>query len=286
MAVSSSLRERLRPLRASAWLGFQIESNWSDPMVFAVYVLARPLATSLILLAMYKVVIGGSVSDPRFSSIYLGNALYAFVVLLLVGLSWAVFEDREQYKMLKYVAATPVGLVAYLLGRSLTKFMLATLSAVLVIGFGLLVLKLRYAVTGLSLGMLVAALAVGAVGIIAVGLVLAGLSLVFARQSMMMNEGVSAVLYLFCGVVFPPDLLPAFLRPVALALPMTYWLEASRRALGVRGFSALLARLSDGQLALVFVGVVAVWLLFGRWVFSRLERRARGEGLLDITTAW
>ena len=286
MAVSSSLRERLRPLRASAWLGFQIESNWSDPMVFAVYVLARPLATSLILLAMYKVVIGGSVSDPRFSSIYLGNALYAFVVLLLVGLSWAVFEDREQYKMLKYVAVTPVGLVSYLLGRSLTKFVLATISAVLVIGFGVLVLKLRYAATAASLAALVGALAVGTIGIIAVGLVLAGLSLVFARQSMMMNEGVSAVLYLFCGAVFPPDLLPAFLRPVALALPMTYWLEASRRALGVHGFSSSLARLSDVQLALVFVGVVAVWLLFGWWIFSRLERRARGEGLLDITTAF
>jgi len=286
MAASISLRERLRPLRASAWLGFQIESNWSDPMVFAVYVLARPLATSLILLAMYKVVIGGSVSDPRFSSIYLGNALYAFVVLLLVGLSWAVFEDREQYKMLKYVAVTPVGLVSYLLGRSLTKFVLATISAVLVIGFGVLVLKLRYAATAASLAALVGALAVGTIGIIAVGLVLAGLSLVFARQSMMMNEGVSAVLYLFCGAVFPPDLLPAFLRPVALALPMTYWLEASRRALGVHGFSSSLARLSDVQLALVFVGVVAVWLLFGWWIFSRLERRARGEGLLDITTAF
>ncbi len=286
MATAISLRERLRPLRASAWLGLQIESNWSDPMVFAVYVLARPLATSLILLAMYKVVIGGSVSDPRFSSIYLGNALYAFVVLLLVGLSWAVFEDREQYKMLKYVAVTPLGLVSYLLGRSLTKLALATLSAVLVIGFGMLVLGLRFHVTALSLTTLVAALAVGAVGIVGVGLTLAGLSLVFARQSMMMNEGVSAVLYLFCGVVFPPDLLPAFLKPVALALPMTWWLEASRRALGVVGFSPLLARFSDVQLSAIFLVVVLVWLAFGMFVFSRLERRARGQGLLDITTAF
>jgi ABC-2 type transport system permease protein len=109
---------------------------------------------------------------------------------------------------------------------------------------------------------------------------------VFARQSMMMNEGVSAVLYLFCGVVFPPDLLPAFLRPVALALPMTYWLEASRRALSVRGFSPLLTRLDDLQLAGVFVGVALVWLIGGRWIFSRLERRARTEGLLDVTTAF
>ena len=286
MASALSLRERLRPLRASAWLGFQIESNWSDPIVFAVYALAKPLATSLILLAMYKVVIGGAISDPRFVALYVGNSLYVFVNLLLVGLSWAVFEDREQYKMLKYVAASPVGLVSYLLGRSLTKFVLATISAILVIAFGIFVLGLRLDVTPLSVLTLVAALGVGAVGIVAVGLVLAGLSLVFARQSMMMNEGVSAVLYLFCGVVFPPDLLPAFLRPVALALPMTYWLEASRRALNVHGFSGLLARLTDLQLAGIFVAVALVWLFAARWIFGRLERRARAEGLLDITTAW
>jgi ABC-2 type transport system permease protein len=197
-----------------------------------------------------------------------------------------VFEDREQYKMLKYVATTPIGLVSYLLGRSLTKFVLATISAILVLAFGIVVLGLRFAVMPLTPFALVAILAVGAVGIVAVGLVLAGLSMVFARQSMMMNEGVSAVLYLFCGVVFPPDLLPSFLRPVALGLPMTYWLEASRRALGVHGFSALLSRLTDPQLAGIFVAVTLVWLVAGRWVFARLERRARAEGLLDITTAW
>lgn len=286
ITTAPTVRERLRPLRASAWLGFQIESNWSDPIVFAVYALARPLATSLILLAMYKVVIGGSVSDPRFVAIYVGNALYTFVVLLLVGLSWAVFEDREQYKMLKYVAATPIGLVPYLLGRSLTKFVLATISAVLVIGFGVVVLGLRLQVTPASFGALLAALAVGGVGIVAVGLVLAGLALVFARQSMMLNEGVSAVLYLFCGVVFPPDLLPALMRPIALALPMTYWLEASRRALSVREFSPLLSQMSDAQLAIAFVAIALVWLVGGLWIFSRLERRARAQGLLDITTAF
>ncbi|MEP7027963.1 MAG: ABC transporter permease, partial [Candidatus Eisenbacteria bacterium] len=161
-----------------------------------------------------------------------------------------------------------------------------TLSAVLVIGFGVLVLGLRFEVSALSLAALGAALAAGAVGIVAVGLVLAGLSLVFARQSMMMNEGVSAVLYLFCGVVFPPDLLPGYLQPVALALPMTWWLEASRRAFGVHGFSVILERFADLQLAGVFVLVTLVWLGVGMFLFGALERRARGEGLLDVTTAF
>jgi ABC-2 type transport system permease protein len=282
----ATLRERLRPLRASAWLGFQIESNWSDPLVFTVYALAKPLASALILMVMYRVVVGGSLSDPRFIALYLGNALYIYVILLLVGLSWAVFEDREQYKVLKYVATAPPGLVPYLLGRSLTKFVLATASAAVVLGFGVLVLGMRLHVSVLSGVLFAGALAVGAAGIVAVGLVLAGSALVFARQSMMMNEGVAAVLYLLCGVVFPPDLLPRWLQPVAFALPITWWLEAARRTLGAPAFSRLLGAWSDGMLAAVFLGVTVLWGVFALALFARLERRARDQGLLDVTTAF
>lgn len=284
--MADTLRERWRPLRASAWLGFQIESNWSDPIVFAVYALAKPVATALILLVMYQVVIGGPLDDPKFVSLYVGNALYIYVILLLVGLSWAVFEDREQYRVLKYVATTPVGLAPYLLGRSLTKFVLATASAVVVILFGVIALKMRLSVTPLGAALGLLALLVGSVGIVSVGLVLSGLSLVFARQSMTLNEGVSAVLYLFCGVVFPPDLLPAALKAVAFAMPMTYWMEASRRALGAHGFSAIMGRWSDLELALLFAGVTLLWAVLGRWLFRRLEANARSRGLLDVTTAW
>lgn len=281
-----SLAERLRPLRAAARLGFQIESNWSDPMVFFVYALAKPIATSLILLVMYQVVVGGSTSDARFVALYVGNALYAYVLLLLVGLSWAVFEDREQYKMLKYVATAPMGLVAYLLGRSWAKFVLATLSATVVLGFGVAALGMRFDTSAAGLVGLGAITLVGAAGVTAVGLVLAGCALVFARQSMTMNEGTSAVLYLLCGVVFPPDLLPRAIQPIALALPMTWWMEASRRALGARDFSLRLGAFDDGVVLATFVGVTAAWLLLALFAFARFERRARSQGLLDITTAY
>jgi ABC-2 type transport system permease protein len=281
-----SLRPKARAFRAAAWLGFQIESNWSDPIVFAVYALAKPLATALILLVMYKAVIGGSTADPKFVFLYVGNAFYIYVILLLVGLSWAVFEDREQYKMLKYVYSTPIGLLTYLLGRSLTKWVLATASAAIVLAFGVLVLGMRLVLTPESLAALAAGLVLGSVGIVAFGLVLAGASLVFARQSMMMNEGVAAVLYLFCGAVFPPDLLPGPLRAIALALPLTYWLEGVRRALVGPGFSTVLGRLSNLDLVLVQIGVTVVWLVAAWALFRRLERRALDEGLLDITTAW
>ena len=64
------LKEALRPLRAAARLGFQIESNWSDPIVFVVYALAKPLATSLILYVMFRVIVGAGTDDPRFIALY------------------------------------------------------------------------------------------------------------------------------------------------------------------------------------------------------------------------
>jgi hypothetical protein len=67
---------------------------------------------------------------------------------------------------------------------------------------------------------------------------------------------------------------------------MTWWMEASRRALGTRGFSALLSPWSDGALAAILFGLTALWLGGALWAFARFERRARRLGLLDITTAW
>jgi len=281
-----TLKERLRPMCAAAWLGFQIESNWSDPMVFAVYVLAKPFATTLMLVAMFKFVLQRATTDPRFAAIYIGNALNAFVTLLLVGLSWAIFEEREQYRTLKYVAVSPLGLASFVMGRSLIKFLLACVSATVVIGFGVVVFHLRPTITPLSALGFVGALIVGSVGVVAVGLVLAGLAMVFARQSIMMNEGVAAILYLLCGIVFPPEALPALVRPLAFALPMTYWMEASRRAFGIHGFSVGLARWSNAELAGLLALTAVAWLAFGSWVFHRMERRARDHGLLDVTTAW
>ena len=49
--------ERLRTLwhsfRIAAWLGWQIESNWADPFLFAVYSLVKPLAGAAILVVSH-----------------------------------------------------------------------------------------------------------------------------------------------------------------------------------------------------------------------------------------
>ena len=38
--------------RAATWLGWQVEANWADPVLFLAYSFAKPLATTLILFFM------------------------------------------------------------------------------------------------------------------------------------------------------------------------------------------------------------------------------------------
>ncbi len=50
-AVKSRLGEAGRSFAVGAWLGWQIASNWTDPFLFAVYSVVKPVAGALYLLS-------------------------------------------------------------------------------------------------------------------------------------------------------------------------------------------------------------------------------------------
>ena len=75
--------DSLRSFLVATWLGWQIESNWADPFLFAIYSIARPLASALILVVMYSVITDGAFQEPIFPYIYIGNALYILVGMVL-----------------------------------------------------------------------------------------------------------------------------------------------------------------------------------------------------------
>ena len=43
------MKEALRSLKMATWLGWQIESNWTDPFLFGIYTIAKPVSGALIL---------------------------------------------------------------------------------------------------------------------------------------------------------------------------------------------------------------------------------------------
>ena len=77
--------ETVRSFTMAAWLGWQVESNWTDPFLFAIYVIIKPLATAAILVVMYSIITGGDYNSPLFPYIYLGNAFYTYVGAVMAG---------------------------------------------------------------------------------------------------------------------------------------------------------------------------------------------------------
>jgi ABC-2 type transport system permease protein len=279
-----SVRTSLARARTAAWLGWQVEGNWADPVLFAIYVLARPLATALILAVMYRSVAGHGVELAVFVGFFVANAFHAYVNTVLIGLGWAVFEEREEYETLKYVYASPVGMFTYLAGRSLVKFTLATVSMLVTLGVGWWLLGVRWEWAGVQWLPLAAAIAAGLAATLFCGFLLAGWSLVLTRAAMVALEGATLASYLLCGVIFPVDLLPRPIQAVALALPFTWWYEALRRFLVGHGALGLMERFTDAQVLLALFGLTLAFAFLARWGYFAFERRARQLGRLDQTT--
>lgn len=91
-------------------------------------------------------------------------------------------------------------------------------------------------------------------------------------------EAVAGALYLFSGAIFPLEVLPAWLRPLGYALPVTYWPELLRRALvgpTAHAFPTL-AGLSNLQLLDILIVLTVVLGALSIGIFRWCER-----GLID-----
>ena len=271
-------------LKLAAWLGWQIESNWAEPLTFVVYSVLRPVGTALILAAMYWAVSGHGAKPAAFAAFYVANAFHEYVVRVLIGMGWIVVEEREDYETLRYVYVSPVGLLVYLAGRSTVKFALATLSAALILLLGRFVLHVPWDLGQVQWAPFLLVFAIGLVATLFAGFVIAGWALVLPRAAINLNEGIGVALYLLCGVIFPIDLLPHGLRELSMLLPFTYWYESLRRFLLGSSASKVFATWSDGWLVGALALSTAALAVVSMWAFHALERRARRLGRLDHST--
>ena len=275
-----------RSFRMAAWLGWQIESNWTDVFLFAVYSVAKPLASAAILVVMYAVISGGDFNQPIFPYIYLGNAFYIYVGALLTGISWTIIEDRDHYRTLKYMYIAPLSMPFYLLGRGVAKFMVASISVFITILTGVLFLHVQINWLHVNWAFFFLVLLIGVVMLATMGLLLAGLTMQIVRHSGVLGEAVAGMLYLFSGAIFPLDVLPRLLQPIGFLMPMTYWLELLRRTLvgDVAEAFPTLAAYSNLQLLGILVGLTLLFSSLSIWIFRICEQRARQKGLIDLVS--
>ena len=273
-------------LKTATWLGWQIESNWASPALFALYSIVKPLTSAAILVVMFGMVTQGNFASTAFSYMYIGNAFYMYVGAVMAGMAQAVVDDRERFMTLKSMYVAPVNIPMYLMGRGVARVLTTTLSVAITLAFGVLFLQLQLSVADVRWGLFLASLLAGVVMLAMMGLTLASIVLVIAHNSWLVGEAVAAALYLFCGAVFPLEVLPWWLRPAGYVMPVTYWLELVRRSLvgRVAHEYPTLAGFGDAQLLVLVAMLTVAFGAIAAATFARCDYLARERGLIDRTT--
>jgi len=274
----------LRAVKQAIWLGWKVETNWADPLVFAIYYLIRPLAGLLMVGFIFlvgSVSAGGALNPQYFVYMFIGNSFFIYVVQIMMTMTMLIHEDRAHYEVLKHIYLSPGSLAWYIFGRTLNGVMNASVSLLLTLGFGVAVfqglLGVQIPINWLQIDvpLLALSLILGIACFIAMGFILCGINIMTSKVQFMLSEYVSGILYLFGGVIFMPQILPSWGQAISNALPITYFLRIVRYSiLGQSGFAVQMDLL---YLVLTMFATIMIGLGF----FKVAMYKARRDGLID-----
>ena len=267
----------------AAWLGWQIESNWTDPFLFLVFSIAKPIAGVMILIFMLYAVSGPNADPNLYAYIYLGNAFYIYVGAVMAGGAYSVLEDRERYRTLKYIYIAPIFIPMYLFGRAVARFVTGTIAVIITLLAGVVFFRLPINLLTVNWLLFFPALALGVICLAFMGIALGAWTLTIRTEPWFMGEAVAAALYLFSGAVFPITVLPVWLQPLGFLMPVTYWLELLRRAMLGPGAAAFptLAGFTTAQLFGILGAITIAFGFVSFRLYRYFDQVAREKGLLD-----
>jgi ABC-2 type transport system permease protein len=278
MAVSTVLRT----IKQAIWVGWKVETNWADPLVFSIYYLVRPLAGLLIVGFIFIIgSMGGVLNPDYFAFMFIGNSFFVYVTQIMLTMSMLIHDDRSHYEVLKHVYLTPGSLSWYIIGRALNGVLNASISLVLTLGLGVLIFQGLLGVNipinwlTINLPLMLMTMVLGIVCFIGMGFILSAINIMTSRVQFMLSEYVSGILYLFGGVVFSPTVLPYWAQAISTGLPITYFLRSIRSSILHQTTAAV-----TPDLFYLIVTVVATVIL-GMLVFRAAMYWARKEGLID-----
>jgi ABC-2 type transport system permease protein len=285
----------LRAFVTAARLGWLMEANWTDPFLFFVYSVAKPIASTLILVFMVLVIGGGS--NPQFRAfVVVGSALWSFVVAGIAGLAWSILDDRERYRMLKYTYVSPSSFALNLIGRGSARVAIGAIGAAITLTVGVLFLGVPLDPGRIDWPLFGIAMVLGLIAILAIGVLLASTIMQTRQESWSYPEAVAGALFLIVGAVFPLAVLPQPVQAVGLAVPLTWWLAGVRQALfpgsipsaGGPGslFAAMTGHIAPTatEIVLALLLSTAVVTLLAGVVFRLAQHRVKQRGLIDLTT--
>lgn len=210
--------------------------------------------------------------DDYMSFILLGTVLSRYVSAIFWGMGFSLKVEMDS-GVLESNWLTPVPRPLFLIGQTVASLAITTLTSAAMLALAWLFFGFR--VTGNLLAALVpvAPLLIALYGF---GFAFAALILLLRDANTLVDVGDFVVTNL-CGGSFPIQVLPGFLLPLSLALPLTYGYDALRGSLlGTRTILPI-----EYELA-ILVAFMVLMIPAGYLVFKRIERRCRRLGTIGL----
>ena len=261
-----SLVAYVRLYIVQAWCAYRALFAWSTPFSYVVSKFGFPFFSMLLFVFIAKF---AGLSNPAY--IIIGNILMLPATNGLSGISMTVGNER-QFGAMSYLLGSPAPRAPIFLGRGLFHILdsFITVSVALPAAAFLLHVDTSHS----NIPLMLACVLITACTTSGMGFILGGVSLI-SRDGWMITTTLSLALYVLVGANFPVEALPAPVRAVSYALPMTRGILAGRAALA----GADLASVMPLLLGEVAMGVLYIGLGYG--LFRMLERRSMISGALD-----
>jgi ABC-2 type transport system permease protein len=204
------------------------------------------------------------------SFILMGTALSNFINSVFWGMGYSLKNDMDS-GVLESNWLAPLPRPLLLIGRTFTSLIITGVTSLMMLL--LAALLFGFNPNGNLLGALLAVTPM-LLGLYGFGFAFAALVLIMRDANTLVDVS-SFLAQIFSGSNFPINVLPRWLLPVSLALPLTYGFDAVRGLLlGTHTFLPIAA-----QIAILIVSMFAL-IALGSYAFRKLEYRVRMRGTL------
>jgi ABC-2 type transport system permease protein len=206
------------------------------------------------------------------SFILIGTALSNFISAVFWGMGYALKNDMDS-GVLESNWLAPISRPVLLIGHTITNLIVTTVTSIVMLIIGALLFGFQ--TTGATFAAIVIAIPM-LLGLYGFGFLFAAIVMLMREANTLTDVG-SFLVQIFSGANFPVTVLPKWLLPVALALPLTYGFDAIRGVL--LNTNTLLPIILEYVIMLIFM---AAMIAIGLLAFRRLERIVRQRGTLGM----
>jgi ABC-2 type transport system permease protein len=206
------------------------------------------------------------------SFILIGTALSNFISAVFWGMGYALKGDMDA-GVLESNWLAPISRPVLLIGHTITNLIVTTITSIVMLVIGAWLFGFQ--TTGATLAAVIIAIPM-LLGLYGFGFMFAAVVMLMREANTLTDVG-SFLVQIFSGANFPVTVLPKWLLPIALALPLTYGFDAIRGVL--LETNTLLPIALEYVIMLIFmVAMIAIGLV----AFRRLERIVRQRGTLGM----